>query len=217
MDKKRVLLSTLIVAMFATTGFFAGAYLATGNLNPFGQRHYYELLNANFGYCVTGSQNFCDSVHNVIFNNGMLDVMDLIHTGATSGGCAISATCTFKYIALTGSAVTFAAGDASTGATQGNCGASGSEGGSEITANGEARVLATTVTVNNGASSQTAVIANTFTDTTTSQAVAGACLANEVTASSANSILLAGASFTSVTLQIGDTIAITWTLTYSWS
>src|SRR6266566_4305030 len=114
MDKKRVLLSTLIVAMFATTGFFANAYLATDNLNPFEQQHYYELLNANFGYCITSSQNFCDSVHNVIFNNGMLDVMDLIHTGATSGGCAISTTCTFKYIALTGSTVTFTTGNTST-------------------------------------------------------------------------------------------------------
>src|SRR6266704_3950913 len=218
MNKKNMLVSIALLMTVATSSFFVGSYLATGSINPFGQRHYYELLNANFGYCVTSAeQTSCQSVHNVIFNNGMLDVMDLIHTGATSGGCAISATCTFKYVALTGSTVTFAAGDASTGATQGNCGASGSEGGSEITANGEARAIADTDTVNSGASSQTATIVKTFTDTTTSQAVAGACLANEVTVSSANSILLAGAAFTSVTLQVGDTIQITWTLTYSWS
>src|SRR5439155_5036765 len=107
MDKKKnVLISLLLIGVFITSGIFTGAYLATGSLNPFGHRHYYELLDANFGYCVTSAgKTTCETTHNVIFNNGMLDVMDVIHTGATSGGCAIGTTCTFKYIALTSSSV----------------------------------------------------------------------------------------------------------------
>jgi len=113
--------------------------------------------------------------------------------------------------------VTLAAGDASFGVTNGNCGAAGSEGGSEITAaNGLQRAAATTNTLLSGATGSTSVLQKTFSSTAT-QTVQLACLVSSLSASSANSIQLAAATFTSVTLNSGDTIQITWTLTWSWS
>src|SRR6266700_190930 len=110
-----------------------------------------------------------------------------------------------------------ATGDASYGASNGNCGAAGSEGGTEITAaNGLQRAPATTNTLLSGATGSTSVLQKTFTSTAT-QAVQLACLVSFGTASSASSIQLAAASFTAVTLNNGDTIQITWTLTWSWS
>jgi len=206
-------IATLVVAMVVASAFFVGGYAATGNWNPWGNRHYYEKLNVNFQYCVTGSQVYCSDTHNVVFNAGMLWLQQSMSGETPTVGCAPGTTCGMKYIGLSAGTTAPAAGDAVTGATNGDCGKPTD---SEITANGEARALGT-VTDISGGTGATSTVVKTFTDTTTSQAVAKACLLNQSTQGNANNVQLAAATFTSVTLQIGDTIQITWTLTWTWS
>jgi hypothetical protein len=216
--KKRGAIALLACGLVVTS-FILGGYVATGNWNPWGNKHYYQNLNVNFGYCVSGSQNFCSSVHNTMYNSGVawLDQVMQGTTGTVTNGCFPSATCGMSFIALSGSSVTLAAGDTSYGVSQGNCGAAGSEGGSEIVAaNGLQRAAATTNTLLSGATGSTSVLQKTFTSTAT-QTVDLACLVSFGTASSASSIQLAAASFTGVTLNNGDTIQITWTLTWTWA
>jgi len=47
------------IALMATglviLSFILGGYAATGNWNPWGNRHYYQVLNANFQECYTPS------------------------------------------------------------------------------------------------------------------------------------------------------------------
>ena len=214
--KKRGSLA-LLATCLAITSFVLGGYVATGNLNPWGNKHYYQVLNANFQEChsLSGSTT-CTTQHNVVFNTGAKWV-EQTATQFNPTGCVPSATCGMDNVAMTGSSVTFAAGDASTGASQGNCGASGAEGGSELTTNGFAAAKATTITDISGGTGAAETLQITFTDATASTTVAGSCIANQLGASSANRVLLAGASFTAITLQIGDTIQITWTLTWSWT
>ncbi len=215
--KKRGVIG-LLATTLVVTSFILGGYVATGSWNPWGHKHYYYNLDVNFGYCVTGSQNFCSSVHNVMYNTGVAWIDQAIQgtTGTVTAGCFPSATCGMSFIALSASAVTLAAADASSGAAQGNCGAAGAEGGVEIAASGLARAAATTNTLLTGATGATSTLIKTFTATAT-QAVQLACLVSFATASSASSIQLAAATFTSVTLNNLDTIQITWTLTWTWS
>ncbi|HYY92617.1 MAG TPA: hypothetical protein VE955_11585 [Candidatus Dormibacteraeota bacterium] len=215
--KKRGILA-LLATCAVVSSFILGGYVATGSWNPWGHRHYYQNLDVNFGYCVSGSQNFCNSVHNTMYNTGVawIDQVAQGTTGTVSAGCFPSATCGMSFIALSASSVTLAASDASSGSSQGNCGAAGSEGGSEITTNGLGRAAATTNTLLSGATGSTSQLIKQFTATGT-QAVDLACLVSFGTANSASSIQLAAASFTSVTLNNGDTIQITWTLTWTWS
>lgn len=216
--KKRGVIALLATGLVATS-FILGGYVATGSWNPWGHRHYYQNLDVNFGYCVAGSQNFCNSVHNVMYNTGVQWIDQVIQgtTGTVTNGCFPSATCGMSFIALSGSAVTLLPGDASSGVTAGNCGAAGAEGGTEITAaNGLQRAVATTNTLLSGATGTTSVLQRTFTSGAT-QTVQLACLVSFATASNANSIQLAAASFTAVTLNNLDTIQITWTLTWTWS
>jgi hypothetical protein len=219
LTKKRGAIALLATGLIVTS-FILGGYVATGNWNPWGNKHYYQNLNVNFGYCVSGSQNFCSSVHNTMYNSGVAWIDQVIQgtTGTVSNGvCFPSATCGMSFIALSGSSVTLSASDVSSGVTNGNCGAAGSEAGTEITAaNGLQRAAATTNTLLSGATGSTSVLQKTFTSSAT-QTVQLACLVSYGTASNANSIQLAAASFTGVTLNSGDTIQITWTLTWSWS
>ena len=218
LSRKRGVIALIACGLVATS-FILGGYVATGSWNPWGNRHYYQNLNVNFGYCVAGSQNFCNTVHNTMYNSGVAWIDQVIQgtTGTVTNGCFPSATCGMSFIALSGSAVTLLPGDASSGVSQGNCGAAGSEGGTEITAaSGLQRAAATTNTLLSGATGSTSVLQKTFTSTAT-QTVQLACLVSFGTASSASSIQLAAATFTSVTLNSGDTIQITWTLTWSWS
>ena len=189
--------------------------MATGNWIPWGNRHYYQVLNANFEECFTpvGGATECQSSHNTLFNAGAQYVEKAVIGGST-GFCAVSATCSFNFIAMSGSAVTFAATDSVTGASNGNCAAA--QGGSELTTNGFARA-AGTVTDIAGSSPQSATIVKTFTDATAATTVQDSCLVNQSTASNANNVILAAASFTAITLQVGDTIQITWTITWTWS
>jgi hypothetical protein len=214
-----------VIALMATglvvTSFVLGGYVATGSWNPWGHKHYYQSLDVNFGYCVSGSQNFCNSVHNVMYNTGVAWIDQAIQgtTGTVTNGCFPSATCGMSFIALSGSTLTLTAGnagDASFGAANGNCGAAGTEGGAEITANGLARAAATTNTLLSGATTSTSQLVKQFSATGT-QSVDVACLVSQLTASSTTSIQLAAASFTAVTLNNLDTMTITWTLTWSWS
>jgi hypothetical protein len=215
-----------VIALMATglvvTSFILGGYVATGSWNPWGHRHYYQNLDVNFGYCVSGSQNFCNSVHNVMFNTGVAWIDQAIQgtTGTVSNGaCFPSATCGMSFIALSGTALTLTsanAGDVSYGAANGNCGAAGAEGGAEITTNGLARAAATTNTLLSGVSGSNSQLVKQFSATGT-QSVDVACLVSQLTASSATSIQLAAASFTAVTLLSGDTMTITWTLGWTWS
>ena len=215
--KKRGVIALLATGLIVTS-FVLGGYVATGSWNPWGHKHYYQSLDVNFGYCVSGSQNFCNSVHNTMFNSGVVWIQQVIQDKNTpTNGCAVSTTagtCQMAVISLSGSAVTFAAGDATYGATNGNCAAA--ETGAEITTNGLQRALGTVTDLSGGSGSTTNTIVHTFTATAT-QAVQDACLVSTTTAGVAGNIELAAASFTAVTLNNLDTIQITWTLTWTWS
>jgi hypothetical protein len=211
-----------VIALMATglivTSFILGGYVATGTWNPWGHRHYYQNLDVNFGYCVSGSQNFCSSVHNTMFNSGVVWIQQVTQDKNTpTNGCAVSTTsgtCQMAVISLSAFAATFAAGDATYGATNGNCAVA--EGGTEIAANGLSRALGTVTDLSGATGSQTNTIVHQFTATGT-QAVQDACLVSTTTAGAAGNIELAAATFTSVTLNNLDTITITWTLTWNWS
>ena len=213
--KKRGAIALLATGLMVSS-FVLGGYLATGNLNPFGNRRYYEHLNVNFGYCVAGTQNFCGTAHNTVFNSGMawLDQVMQGTTGTVTNGCLPSATCGQSFIALSAFAGAFAAADSTFGATNGNCAVF--ETGTEIAANGLSRAAATTNTLLSGVTGSTSQLIKQFAATGT-QAVASSCLVSTGTISSASNIELAAASFTSITLNSGDTIQITWTLTWTWT
>lgn len=199
--------------------------MATGNWNPWGNRHYYQVLNANFQECYTpaGGTPQCQSTHNVLFNTGAQYVEKLV-TSNNEGFCPVSATCSFNFIAMAAAAPTApAATQSSTGlttaSTSGDCGVAGGTGGqngAELTANGFAAAPGT-VTDISGSSPQSSTVVKTFTDATAATTVAQSCLVNQAANASANRVDLAAATFTAITLQIGDTIQITWTITWTWS
>ena len=209
--KKRGVIALLATGLVVTS-FILGGYVATGNWNPWGNRHYYQVLNANFQECHTlsGVQT-CTSDHNVLYNSGALWVQQ-VTSGEAPTGCAPSTTCGFKYIAMSAGSTAPVATDATTGATNGDCGKPTD---TELTTNGFARAVGV-VTDISGSSPQSSKVVLTFTATAT-QAVAKSCLVNQSTAANANNVQLATATFTSITLQNLDTIQITWTITWTWS
>src|SRR5438093_6923753 len=205
----------LLACGLAVSSFILGGYIATGNLNPWGNRHYYQVLNANFQECHTlsGVQT-CSTEHNVLYNAGALWVQQVTSGETPTGGvCAPSTTCGFKYIAMSAGTTAPVATDAVTGTTNGDCGKPSSD--TELTTAGFSRAIGT-VTDISGSSPKSSTVVKTFTATAT-QAVAKSCLVNQSTAANANNVQLAAATFTSITLQSGDTIQITWTLTWTWS
>jgi hypothetical protein len=213
------------IALFATamivTSFILGGYVATGNWNPWGNRHYYQTLNANFQACYTpvGGTPQCQTAHNTIFNASARYVEQTVEKGAaTPALCTLSATCSFNFIAMSTNAVAPGVSMTSTGATNGQCGGAGTQGGTELTTGGFAAGAGTVTdfpaTAGTGTTANT--IVKTFTASVTTT-VAQACLVNESTID-ANRVNLAAATFTAITLQgTGDTIQITWTITWSWS
>jgi hypothetical protein len=216
------------IALFATalviSSFFIGGYVATGNWNPWGNRHYYQVLDANFQACYTpaGGTPQCQTVHNVMFNTGAQYVEKLV-TSNNEGFCAVSASCSFNFIAMSGNTAAPTAGQTSSGvngaAASGDCGNAGGtagQNGSELTANGFT-AAAGTVTDISGNSPQSSTVVKTFTDITAATTVAQSCLVNQTTNNSANRVNLAAATFSAITLQIGDTIQITWTITWTWT
>src|SRR5438445_7333428 len=218
-----------IIALIATcavvSSFVLGGYVATGNWNPWGNRHYYQVLNANFQECYLpagGGVPECQSSHNVLFNTGAQYVEKLV-TSNNEGFCTVSATCSFNFIAMSSTVTAPTAGESSTGtttaATSGDCGVAGGTGGqngAELTTNGFA-AAAGAVTDISGNSPQSSTVVKTFTDATAATTVAQSCLVNQAANASANRVDLAAATFTAITLQIGDTIQITWTITWTWS
>src|SRR5438034_9718657 len=121
------------IALMATglvvSAFILGGYVATGNWNPWGNRHYYQVLNANFQECYTpvvGAPQ-CQSAHNVIFDVSAKYVDQVVEKG-TGGLCTVGATCSFNFIAMTSNAVAPTAGMASTGVSNGHCGNACSQG-----------------------------------------------------------------------------------------
>ncbi len=210
--KKRGAIALLATGLVVTS-FIFGGYVATGNWNPWGNKHYYQVLNANFSEChVVGGVETCSSAHNVLFNAGALWVQQ-VTSGEAPTGCAPSTTCGFKYIAMSAGSTAPVATDAVTGLTNGDCGKPSAD--TELTTNGFARALGT-VTDITGSSPQSSTVVRTFTATAT-QAVAKSCLVNQSTAANANNVQLAAATFTSITLNNLDTIQITWTITWTWS
>jgi len=221
--KKRSVIALLATGLVVTS-FILGGYVATGNWNPWGNRHYYQVLNANFQECHTlaGVQS-CSSEHNVLFNTGAQYVEQLV-TRNNEGFCAVSATCSFNFIAMSSSTTAPVATESSTGvngATSsgdcGNAGGTGGQAGAELTTNGFTAIAATTVGDISGSSPQTSTVVKTFTDATAATSVAQSCLVNQVANNNVNRVNLAAATFTAITLQIGDTIQITWSITWSWS
>ena len=221
--KKKGTIALLATAL-AVSSFVLGGYVATGNLNPWGNRHYYQVLNANFQECYTpaGGTPQCQSTHNVLFNTGAQYVEKLV-TSNNEGFCTVSATCSFNFIAMSSTVTAPTAGESSTGtttaATSGDCGVAGGTGGqngAELTTNGFA-AAAGTVTDISGNSPQSSTVVKTFTDATAATTVAQSCLVNQAANASANRVDLAAATFTAITLQVGDTIQITWTITWTWS
>ena len=219
-----------IIALIATcavvSSFVLGGYVATGNWNPWGNRHYYQVLNANFQECYTplGGTPQCQSAHNVLFNTGAQYVEKLVMSN-NEGFCAVSASCSFHFIAMSSNTVAPTATQSSTGAngatSSGDCGNAGGSGGggqngSELTTNGFA-ATGGTVTDISGSSPQSSTVVNTFIDNTAATTVAQSCLVNQTGNNSANRVNLAAQTFSAITLQIGDTIQITWTLQWTWS
>lgn len=222
LTKKRGTIALLATGMVVLS-FILGGFVATGNLNPWGNRHYYQVLNANFQECYTpvGGTPECQSSHNVLFDTGAKYVEQLVISN-NEGFCTVAAACSFHFIAMSASATAPTAGQSSTGtttaATSGDCGVAGGTGGqngSELTTNGFTAV-AGAVTDISGASPKSSTVVNTFTATAT-QTVAQSCLVNQAANASANRVNLAAATFTGVTLQNLDTIQITWTITWTWS
>ncbi len=83
--------------------------------------------------------------------------------------------------------------------------------------NGMARATGTVTDGLTGSnnSPQTTVV-HILTDATASQAVAKSCLVNTSTQGSANNVQLATATFTAITLPVGDTIQTTWSILWTW-
>src|SRR6267143_5924295 len=206
--------------------FMLGGFVATGNWNPWGNRHYYQVLNANFQECYTpaGGTPECQSAHNVLFDTGAKYVEQLVISN-NEGFCTVAAACSFHFIAMSSTVAAPSATQSSTGlttaATSGDCGVAGGTGGggqngAELTTNGFAAATGI-VTDISGSSPQSSTVVKTFTDTTAATTVAQSCLVNQAANASAQRVNLAAATFTAVTLQIGDTIQITWTITWTWS
>src|SRR6266566_640145 len=219
LTKKRGVIALLATSLVVTS-FILGGYVATGNWNPWGNRHYYQVLNANFQECYTpvGGTPECQSTHNVIFDASAKYVEQVVEKG-TGGLCTVGAACSFNFIAMTSNAVAPTAGMASTGATNGQCGNAGAQGGTELaggSANGFAAAAGAVTDISGSSGATPSTIVKTFTDTTAPTSVAQSCLVNESTID-ANRVNLAAQTFTAITLQIGDTITITWTITWSWS
>ncbi len=203
--------------------------MATGNWNPWGNRHYYQVLNANFQECYTpvGGTPQCQSAHNVIFNTGALYVEQVVLKGAaTPALCVVGAACSFNFIAMSSTTAAPVATQSSTGlttaTTSGDCGVAGGTGaggqaGAELTTNGFAAAAATTVTDITGSSPASSTEVKVFTDATAPTTVAQSCLVNQAANAAANRVNLAAATFTAITLAVGDTIQITWTITWTWS
>jgi hypothetical protein len=222
--KKRGAIALLATGLVVTS-FILGGYVATGNWNPWGNRHYYQMLNANFQECHTLSGvTQCETTHNILFNTGAIYVEKLV-TRNNEGFCAVSATCSFNFIAMSATTTAPTAGQSSTGtttaATSGDCGVAGGTGGqngAELTTNGFAAAAADTVTDITGATNpQSSTVVKTFTETTPAQSVAQSCLVNQAAPASATRVNLAAATFPAITLQPGDTIAITWSISWTWS
>jgi len=158
----------------------------------------------------------------VLFNTGALYVEQLVMRN-NEGFCTVGAACSFNFIAMSATTTAPTAGESSTGTTtassSGDCGVAGGTGGqngAELTVNGFS-AAAGTVTDISGNSPQSSTVVKTFTDATASQSVAQSCLVNQAANGSGNRVSLAAATFTAITLQVGDTIQITWTLTWTWS
>ncbi len=219
-----------VIALFATalvvTSFLLGGYVATGNWNPWGNRHYYQVLNANFQECFTplGGSPQCQSTHNVMFNTGARYVEQLV-TSNNEGFCVVGAACSFNFIAMSSTTAAPVATQSSTGltttTTSGDCGVAGGTGaggqaGAELTTNGFL-AAAGTVTDITGSSPQSSTVVKVFTDATAATTVAQSCLVNQAANAAANRVNLAAATFTAITLNVGDTIQITWTIAWTWS
>lgn len=219
-----------MIALFATTlavsSFILGGYVATGNWNPWGNRHYYRVLNANFQECYTpadGGAPQCQSVHNVMFNTGAIYVEKLV-TSNNEGFCAVSASCSFHFIAMSANTVAPTAGQSSSGvngaSSSGDCGNAGGtagQNGAELTTNGFAAAAGAVTDITGATNPQSSTVVLTFTDNTAATTVAQSCLVNQTTNNSANRVNLAAATFSAITLQIGDTIQITWSISWTWS
>src|SRR6266480_3405994 len=222
--KKKGTIALLATAL-AVSSFVLGGYVATGNWNPWGNRHYYQVLNANFQECYTpaGGVPECQSSHNVLFNTGAQYVEKLV-TSNNEGFCTVSATCSFNFIAMSSTVTAPTAGESSTGtttaATSGDCGVAGGTGGqngAELTTNGFAAAAGTVTDITGATNPQSSTVVTTFTDTTAATSVAQSCLVNQAANASVNRVSLAAATFTAITLQIGDTIQITWSISWTWS
>ena len=224
LNKKKGTIALLATGMVVLS-FILGGYVATGNWNPWGNKHYYQVLNANFQECYTpvgGGAPECQSSHNVLFDTGAQYVEKLVISN-NEGFCTVAAACSFNFIAMSTTATAPTAGQGSTGTTtgtsSGDCGVAGGTGGqngAELTTNGFA-ATAGAVTDISGSSPKSSTVIKTFTDATAATTVAQSCLVNQAANASANRVNLAAATFTGVTLQVGDTIQITWTITWTWS
>ena len=224
LTRKRSTIALLATGLVVLS-FLFGGYMATGNWNPWGNRHYYQVLNANFQECYTpvGGTPECQTIHNVMFDTGAQYVEKLV-TSNNEGFCAVSASCSFHFIAMSSSTAAPAAGQSSTGVngatSSGDCGnaggTGGQNGGAELTTNGFT-AAGGAVTDISGSSPKSSTVVNTFTDATAATTVAQSCLVNQTGNNAANRVNLAAATFSAITLQIGDTIQITWTITWTWS
>jgi len=170
-------------------------------------RCYYVNIVVNVGECLTTAstgQTTCQQGHNVVFNSGMTWVQFQLTTSPNPNGAGL-----MKFVALTNTALTPAAGDTVTGVV-GQCG-EGS--GNQLTSNG-AGARNDAIITSTGATPQLLQIQAVFTATGTGFTARNTCLENESTID-ANLQQLASANFGPDTLASGDTLTITWSLTFS--
>lgn len=196
MDKKVIALLMIVAVLSGSVGYYAATL---------GHRAYYVKLDVNVGECITQSgSTSCQAQHNVVYNTGATWLeAQFTNANPTGGGV-------MKYIALSNDGQTPAVSDAVSGLA---CGAFNSGSGQIIT-NGLS-ASAGTITLGSGASPQTVTIAHTFTDSTAGTTVQKSCLMNESTID-ANDQQFASALFSTAALSVGDTIQVTWTLTWTY-
>lgn len=200
MEKRsKVLLTALVLTAVIVSGV-AGYGLAN-----WGHRSYYAKLDANMSACATqAGVTTCEDAHNVIYNRAMVWLQHQFANADPSGGG------TMKFIALSNNGGAPAAG---TNALGDGCGVS--EGGTELTTNGAARATGTITYSSVSASPQTQTVDFTFTATGAGFTAQKSCLMNLLTPSGVNDQQFATATFTSATLASGDTLKVTWTLTWT--
>lgn len=153
----------------------------------------------NFIGWTDGSATYKFSTHNLVTNGGQNRTACRVHNYNASGSCASETAGTARYIAVTNDAVAPAYTDtACTG---------------EITTGGLARASGT-VNIPTPATGDVGVTIRVVFSATATNSVQKGCLMTD-TIANGGGLLWAYTTFTSVTVNNGDTLTVTWTVNYN--